>query len=295
MKAALPSGTRPRPPALRIDRLPGGGLGLNEGRDTVLGNLSFPPPTPGEQRRTDMERTGGNAVGFRPLYRQVYDTLLRRLADAVWQPGQILPSEGVLAAELGVSQGTVRKALDALTADSLLVRRQGRGTFVAEHDDKQSVFRFFKLRPDGAVAGTPTSRVVAIAEAAANIDERDRLALLRNARVVRLERVRALDGRICLVETIAVPSSLFPGLAAMELPNTLYSLYATRFGITIATAHERLKAIALAPDKAPLLGVPAGIPVLEVDRVAVDLEDRPVEWRLSTCLTEDIHYASVLR
>jgi GntR family transcriptional regulator len=275
MKAALPSGTRPRPPALRIDRLPGAGLGLNEGRDTVLGNLSFPPPTPGEQRRTDMERTGGNAVGFRPLYRQVYDTLLRRLADAVWQPGQILPSEGVLAAELGVSQGTVRKALDALTADSLLVRRQGRGTFVAEHDDKQSVFRFFKLRPDGAVAGTPTSRVVAIAEAAATIDERDRLALLRNARVVRLERVRALDGRICLVETIAVPSSLFPGLAAMELPNTLYSLYATRFGITIATA--------------------AGIPVLEVDRVAVDLEDRPVEWRLSTCLTEDIHYASVLR
>ncbi|KQP41553.1 GntR family transcriptional regulator [Methylobacterium sp. Leaf104] len=242
-----------------------------------------------------MERTGGNAVGFRPLYRQVYDTLLRRLADAVWQPGQILPSEGVLAAELGVSQGTVRKALDALTADSLLVRRQGRGTFVAEHDDKQSVFRFFKLRPDGAVAGIPTSRVVSIAEAAATLDERDRLALLRNARVVRLERVRALDGRVCLVETIAVPSSLFPGLAAMELPNTLYSLYATRFGITIATAHERLKAIALAPDRASLLGVPAGIPVLEVDRVAVDLEDRPVEWRLSTCLTEDIHYASVLR
>ena len=295
MKAALPSGTRPRPPALRIDRLPGAGLGLNEGRDTVLGNLSFPPPTPGEQRRTDMERTGGNAVGFRPLYRQVYDTLLRRLADAVWQPGQILPSEGVLAAELGVSQGTVRKALDALTADSLLVRRQGRGTFVAEHDDKQSVFRFFKLRPDGAVAGTPSSRVVSIAEAAATLDERDRLALLRNARVVRMERVRALDGRPCLVETIAVPATLFPGLAAMELPNTLYSLYATRFGITIATAHERLKAIALAPDKAPLLGVPAGIPVLEVDRVAVDLEDRPVEWRLSTCLTEDIHYASVLR
>jgi GntR family transcriptional regulator len=134
-----------------------------------------------------------------------------------------------------------------------------------------------------------------MAEAAATLDERDRLALLRNARVVRLERVRALDGRVCLVETIAVPAALFPGLAAMELPNTLYSLYATRFGITIATAHERLKAIALPADKADLLGRPAGTPVLEVDRVAVDLEDRPVEWRLSTCLTQDIHYASVLR
>jgi GntR family transcriptional regulator len=250
-----------------------------------------------------MDRTGGaqassghpDAVGFRPLYRQVYDTLLKRLADAVWQPGQILPSEGQLAAELGVSQGTVRKALDALTADSLLVRRQGRGTFVADHDDKQSVFRFFKLRPDGEGAGMPTSRVVAIAEAAASADERGRLDLVRSARVVRIERLRALDGRLCLIETISVPASLFPGIAQMELPNTLYSLYAIRFGITIATANERLKAVALGAREAGLLEVAAGLPALEVDRIAVDLEDRPVEWRLSICLTQDLHYRSVLR
>ncbi|GJE58034.1 GntR family transcriptional regulator [Methylobacterium trifolii] len=236
-----------------------------------------------------------DAVGFRPLYRQVYDMLLRRLADAVWQPGQILPSEGQLAAELGVSQGTVRKALDALTADSLLVRRQGRGTFVAEHDDKQSVFRFFKLRPDGEGTGMPTSRVAAIAEAAANADERDRLALAGSARVVRIERTRALDGRLCLIETISVPVALFPGIAGLDLPNTLYSLYASRFGITIATASERLKAVVLPPREAVLLEVEAGTPALEIDRIAFDLEDRPVEWRRSTCLTESLHYLSVLR
>ena len=184
-------------------------------------------------------------VGFRPLYRQVYDTLLKRLADAVWQPGQILPSEGQLAVELGVSQGTVRKALDALTADSLLVRRQGRGTFVADHDDKQSVFRFLKLRPDGEGSGMPTSRVTAIAEAAASADERGRLDLVRSARVVRIERVRAVDAKLCVAETISVPAGLFPGIAGIELPNTLYSLYATRYGITIATANERLKAVAI--------------------------------------------------
>lgn len=270
----------------------------------MLGSPFDVPPVSGEQRRHNMERLDGGAsvgaargdgVGFRPLYRQVYDTLLRRLADAVWQPGQILPSEGHLAAELGVSQGTVRKALDALTADSLLVRRQGRGTFVAEHDDKQSVFRFFKLRPDGAGAGAPQSRVIAIAEVAASVDERDRLALVRAARVVRIERLRSLDGRLCLIETIAVPTALFPGIAEMELPNTLYSLYAIRFGITIATANERLKAILLPAAKAALLDVLPGAPALEIDRVAVDLEDRPVEWRLSTCLTEEMHYLSVLR
>src|SRR5919202_6832930 len=90
-------------------------------------------------------------LGYRPLYRQVRALLVRRLAEGVWQPGQLLPSEGQLAAELGVSQGTVRKALDALTAERLLVRRQGRGTFVAEHED--GTFHFFRLVPD---AGAPS-------------------------------------------------------------------------------------------------------------------------------------------
>lgn len=261
------------------------------------------PPGAGARHRSEAERSAavrsaegrGETVGFRPLYRQVYDTLLRRLADAVWQPGQVLPSEGRLAADLGVSQGTVRKALDALTADNLLVRRQGRGTFVAEHDDRQSVFRFFKLRPDDSGAGSPQSRVIARAEAAASADERDRLALVRGARVVRIERLRSLDGRLRVRETISLPAALFPGIADIEVPNTLYSLYATRFGITVATAEERLKAIVLAAREAALLEVAAGTPALEIDRVAIDLEERPVEWRLSACLTHDLHYLSVLR
>ena len=125
--------------------------------------------------------------------------------------------------------------------------------------------------------------------------ERGRLDLVRSARVVRIERVRAVDAKLCVVETISVPAGLFPGIAQIELPNTLYSLYATRYGITIATANERLKAVAIAPREAELLQVAAGSPALEIDRVAIDLEERPVEWRLSTCLTQDIHYLSVLR
>lgn len=241
------------------------------------------------------KRDAAPAIGFSPLYQQVKSVLLQRLVDGVWVPGSLLPSEIQLAAEIGVSQGTVRKALDALTADSLLVRRQGRGTFVADHDDKQSVFRFFKLRPDGDGTGMPTSRVTAIAEAPASADERGRLDLARAARVVRIERVRLVDARLCVSETISVPASLFPGIAQIELPNTLYSLYAARFGITIATANERLKAVALGAREAGLLEVAEGTPALEIDRVAVDLEERPVEWRLSTCLTQEIHYLSVLR
>lgn len=113
--------------------------------------------------------------------------------------------------------------------------------------------------------------------------------------MVRIERLRAIDGRLCVSETISVPAGLFPGIAELELPNTLYSLSAIRYGITIATANERLKAVALAEREAGLLMVAQGTPALAIDRVAVDLEDRPVEWRLSTCLTQEVHSRSVLR
>src|SRR3546814_14076323 len=75
--------------------------------------------------------------GFKPLYQQVKDLLIGRLIGSYWKPGDLLPSEMQLAEELGVSQGTVRKALDEMTADNLLVRRQGRGTYVAEPDQEQ--------------------------------------------------------------------------------------------------------------------------------------------------------------
>ena len=244
------------------------------------------------------DRNGGDRfagkVGFRPLYRQVYETLMRRLADAVWHPGQLLPSEGLLALEFGVSQGTVRKALDALTAENLLVRRQGRGTFVAEHGDEHSLFRFFKLRSDREGIGVPQSQVVAIEEVVASGDERGKLALARHARVVRIRRRRAVSGVPCVLESIAVPASVFPGLKSMDLPNTLYSLYATHYGITISGTNEKLKALALPAAEALLLGLKQRTPVLEIDRVAFDLERRPVEWRVSLCLTDQVHYLSEL-
>ena len=234
-------------------------------------------------------------LGYRPLYRQVRELLVRRLAEGVWQPGQLLPSEGQLAAELGVSQGTVRKALDALTAERLLVRRQGRGTFVAEHDEQRILFHFFKLMPDAGKPSFPESRIVTTRAAQADADERDRLGLGPDARVLRIRRLRTIDGVLAIVEDIVLPEALFPGLAGLELPNNLYGLYAARFGLTIGRARERLKAVSLDVERATLLGVPAGTPALRIDRMAQDLDDRPVEWRLSLCLTERLHYLSDLR
>jgi GntR family transcriptional regulator len=242
-------------------------------------------------------RPGGEAeaLGFRPLYRQVRDALIRRLVDGVWPPGAPLPSETQLAAELGVSQGTVRKALDAMAAENMVVRRQGRGTFVARHDEERIMFQFFKLVGDDGGRSFPDSRVLSVTQARATVAERAALRLDRDARVVRLRRLRSLDGAPVLVETIALPDALFPGLATMELPNNLYGLYAMRFGVTIASTRERLKAVPASEADAQALEQPVGAPLLQIDRLALSLERAPVEWRMSVCLTERIHYLSELR
>lgn len=234
-------------------------------------------------------------LGFRPLYAQVKAIFIGRLADGVWAPGAGLPSEGQLAAEIGVSQGTVRKALDELAAENLLVRRQGRGTFVAEHDERRILFQFFKLVPDDGVARFPDSTVLSVVVALADADERKALDLSPGDDVIRIRRVRALDGAPLVLETVSLPRRLFGGIEAGPVPNNLYSLYAARYGVTVANAREKLKAVALDAAEATLLAVPPGTPALQVDRLALALDGGPVERRISLCLTEGAHYLSDLR
>jgi len=241
------------------------------------------------------DRSNSGELGFRPLYRQVRDALVRRLVDGVWLPGQPLPSEIQLAAELGVSHGTVRKALDALAAENLVVRRQGRGTFVARHDEERVMFQFFKLVGDDGARSFPQSRVLGLSQGKASATERDRLKLAKDARVIRIRRLRSIADAPAIVESIALPEALFPGLAAMDLPNNLYGLYALHFSVTVASTTERLKAVILSPGEAKELGVARGTPALQIDRLALSLERVPVEWRLSVCVTDKVHYLSELR
>ena len=234
-------------------------------------------------------------LGFRPLYRQVRDVLVKRIAEGVWQAGQALPSEPEIAADLGVSQGTVRKALDEMTAENLLVRRQGRGTFVARHDEERILFQFFKLVRDDGVRRFPESRVLDVRLVRASSEARERLGLADGDKVVRIERVRSLAGVACIAEGLVLPEKLFPGIDNRELPNNLYELYASEFGVTVARASERLKAIAATPRVARHLGVPASAPLLSVDRIAFGIGGAPVEWRVSLCRTDEFHYLSDLR
>ena len=235
------------------------------------------------------------ALGFHPLYRQVRDVLVKRIVDGMWKPGEALPNEFDIAADLGVSQGTARKALDTLETEKFILRRQGKGTFVASHDEARILFQFFKLVPDTGTSEFPDSRILRVEVGTADAPVASALSLRAGARIVRIERLRSLGGRICIVERILLPRSLFPGIEKRDLPNNLYELYRAEFGVTVVRAVEKLKAVAATKRDAKHLGLKVGAPLLKIDRTGYALDGRPVEWRVSLCQTDSSHYLSDLR
>ena len=242
-----------------------------------------------------MSLAQADTPGYRPLHRQVYDVIVRRMAQGVWRAGDCLPSEQALARELGVSQGTVRKVLDALTAEKLLERRQGKGTFIAENTQERALFRFFRLAHPGGRRVTPESGVDTVKVRAAKATEIAKLDLAKGDKVVEILRARSIEGRPAVRERIVVPSRLFPDLEKRHpLPNTLYSLYQTAYGINITSAHEELRAVPADAEDARVLGVEEGAPVLCIDRVAVSLENLKVEYRTSRIASADLVYAVTL-
>lgn len=232
---------------------------------------------------------------FQPLYKQVYDVLVRRIAEGQWQPGQVLPSEQALAAELHVSQGTVRKALDSLAAENLVQRHQGKGTYVAEHTQEHSLFRFFRLcRPnaDGERA-TPESTEARCRRRPATVIEAEKLHLAKGEMVVEIRRVRLIDGQRAVSEKSIVPLKLFPEIDHQDaLPNTLYSLYQSVYGVNIVLAKEELTAVLATKTDERELGIKPGMPMLLIERIALAINGHRAELRISRCDTRHVVYAN---
>jgi GntR family transcriptional regulator len=178
----------------------------------------------------------------------------------------------------------------------LVVRRQGRGTFVVEHTPAHVLFRFFNLFDAAGRAVIPDSRDTTALLAAASAEERNSLGLDQDAMVIRITRTRTRDGSLLMRETIALPEDLFPGLAERrELPNTLYDLFQKAYGAFVMRTDDRLSAVAADAETAAALGIAPGAPLLKIDRIAFGLDDRPLEWRVSFCHLGDAHYLARTR
>jgi GntR family transcriptional regulator len=232
----------------------------------------------------------------RPLYAQVRETLIERIRTGAWQPGQLIPNEFDIAAEFNVSQGTARKAIDMLAAEGLVVRRQGKGTTVVEHTPANVLFRFFHVYEANGRQVIPESAGVAPKLRTASVEERRMLKLGAGASVIVIERERTRTGKPFSVERIVLPADLFPTLAAMPLvPNTLYDLFQREHGVLVARADDRLTAVAADQDVATQLTVEPGTPLLRIDRTTYDLDERPIEWRVTLCRMDGAHYLARVR
>jgi GntR family transcriptional regulator len=229
---------------------------------------------------------------YRPLYRQVYDYLVRQIADGAWRPAEALPSEQALAEKLRVSQGTVRKALDALAAEKLIDRHQGKGTFVAEHTSERALFRFFRLAEPGGERAVPTSEDESVRRRPAKAAELRKLHLQKGAQVVEVRRTRLIGGQPTVHECIILPLAIFPNIDRRQpLPNALYALFQQEYGVNIVSTEEELRADAARREDVRHLKLPLGAPLLQIDRVAIALDGSRVEWRVSRCDTTHLVYA----
>ncbi len=236
-------------------------------------------------------------AAFRPLYEQIRILLTQGLVAGEWKPGDAIPSEMELAARYQVSQGTVRKAIDELASDHILVRRQGKGTFVASHQEPSYQFRFLRVIPDSGEKVTPDSVLVELRRGRAEPSVARALRVRANSPVHIIKRLLTFDGRPLILDEIVLAASQFPGLSVARLEGfhgSIYSFYESAYQVRMIRAEERLRAMAADRFSADLLRVQAGTPLLCVDRIAFTYGDKPVEWRRGLCVTDGFSYFNEL-
>ncbi len=237
---------------------------------------------------------------FSPLYQQIKSLILRSLQSGEWKPGDMIPSEFELAARFKVSQGTVRKAIDELAADNLLVRRQGKGTFVATHAEQHIQYRFLRLHLDQEPTDAPAMaerRIVECRKLRAPADVARQLDLRGGDSLIQIRRVLSFAGVPTILEDIWLPGSPFKGLSLETLSNDkgpMYALFEAQFGVRMVRATEKIKAVAADPVAASLLEVDDGVPLLSVERLAFTYNDAPMELRRGLYRTENRHYRNEL-
>lgn len=232
-----------------------------------------------------------------PLYRVVARRLLAAIESGALPPGSVLPNERDLAGQFAVSIGTLRQAVGELVASHVLLRRQGRGTFVAHHDAERFLFHFFHVERADGLREAPDVETIRFERGRLDEEAAEALGLRAGGGAWRIENRLRLQGRAVVHDRLQLPATPFRGLTAkrfVERPSTIYRLYQDAFGITVLRARERVRAVAASAEVAQALGIARGLPVLEVRRTALTFGDRPVEYRVSTVVTGSHEYVQTL-
>jgi GntR family transcriptional regulator len=239
-----------------------------------------------------------SAPAFSPLYQQIKALITRSLQAGEWKPGESIPSETELALRFKVSQGTVRKAIDELSAENLLVRRQGKGTFVATHAEERVQYRFLRLTGDeGQAVGPMQRRFLDCRRLRAPADVARLLDLKSGDAAVQIRRLLLANDRPVVLDDIWLPGTLFKGLTAERLSGyrgPMYGLFESEFGVRMIRADEKIRAVAADDTTAELLQVQPSAPLLSVERLSFTYGERPVELRRGLYETSTHFYRNEL-
>ncbi len=260
----------------------------------------MPSSTPLSDPETPSGPSGPGTPAFSPLYQQIKALILQSLEAAEWKPGEAIPSEMDLAARFRVSQGTVRKAIDELAADNLLVRRQGKGTFVATHAERHVQYRFLRLIPDQGDVDSegPAQRdIVECRRTRASAEVARALALRTGDAVLQVRRILSFGGTPTILEDLWLPGHAFKGLSAEQMADyagATYAMFEVEFGVRMVRAEEKLRAVLPDAEQATLLKVSPQTPLLSVERIAYTYNDAPMELRRGLYLTDSHHYRNSL-
>ncbi|MDY7548359.1 GntR family transcriptional regulator [Glaciimonas sp. Gout2] len=227
------------------------------------------------------------------LYEEVKRQMLHALCAGEWKPGEVIPAEKRLCERFRVSIGTLRKAIDDLVADNILVRHQGRGTFVALHNREQQSFRFFNFVAHDGHKTSPKVELLSFTRKKVSKIAADMLGLPGTSKVIAFTNLLSLDGRPVVIDDIILPEVLFVRMSEDQVrnrANTLYHLYQASFGLNVIRTEERLRAASATEAQARILGISTGAPLLELRRVAYSYNDQPIEWRVSHVNSERHEY-----
>lgn len=237
------------------------------------------------------------STAYSPLYQQIKTLLLQSLDQGEWKPGEAIPSELDLAARFQVSQGTVRKAIDELAADNLVIRRQGKGTYVSTHNEAKVRYRFLRLTPDDGHQPTTSSEIIACHRVKAPPEIAALLSLRTVDTVINIQRVLSFDNTPTILDHIWLPAQVFKGMttdAIMQNREPLYAWFEGQFGVSMVRADESIRAVAADEVIAQRLQVSVGSPLLQVERVAYTYGERPMEVRQGLYITNHFHYRNSL-
>jgi GntR family transcriptional regulator len=240
------------------------------------------------------------ADGTVPLYEAVKRQVSEAILLGKWAPGTVLPNEVSLAQTFGVAVGTVRRALNDLTAEGLLSRRRKTGTIVTGRSPNHSLrffFQYFRLHGIDGSLQRSHARVLSLAVEPATSDERARLKLADGARVLRLHRTRNIDERPVMHERIVLPAHRVPDFPRdpARVPELLYLHLLERYGIRISAVREQLSADLGSDEDLALLGLTPPAAVLTIDEIAYDQASDPILLATHLATTRAHRYVNEVR